>query len=133
VKHRISNATVRVHQPQRESILAEWETFARRLGPITETMDIEALRDHASEMLTVIAGDLDTPQTERRAAPEIGGQGAGRRIRSGDGGGGAWRRPGGARVQHRRDGVGVQGPARERDPSVDAVRAHAPANRTWTT
>jgi signal transduction histidine kinase len=50
---------------QRESILADWETFARRLGPITETMDIEALRDHASEMLTVIAGDLDTPQTER--------------------------------------------------------------------
>lgn len=50
---------------QREPILAEWETFARRLGPITESMDIEALRDHASEMLTVIAADLDTPQTDR--------------------------------------------------------------------
>ncbi|MEX2610036.1 MAG: sensor histidine kinase [Gemmatimonadota bacterium] len=50
---------------QREPILAEWETFARRLGPITETMDIEALRDHASEMLSVIATDLETPQTDR--------------------------------------------------------------------
>lgn len=50
----------------REPILAEWETFARRLGPITESMDIEALRDHASEMLTVIAADLETPQTDRQ-------------------------------------------------------------------
>lgn len=49
---------------QREPILIEWETFARRLGEITKTMDIEALRDHASEMLTVIASDLETPQTE---------------------------------------------------------------------
>lgn len=50
---------------QREPIMVEWETFARRLGAITETMDIAALRDHASEMLTVIAADLETPQTER--------------------------------------------------------------------
>jgi signal transduction histidine kinase len=49
----------------REPILAEWETFARRLGPIAESMDIEALRDHASEMLTVIATDLETPQSAR--------------------------------------------------------------------
>ncbi|HUF70728.1 MAG TPA: sensor histidine kinase [Longimicrobiales bacterium] len=49
----------------REPIMVEWETFARRLGAITETMDIAALRDHASEMLTVIAADLETPQTER--------------------------------------------------------------------
>jgi signal transduction histidine kinase len=50
---------------QREPILAEWETFARQLGPITESMDIAALRDHANEMLSVIATDLDTPQTDR--------------------------------------------------------------------
>ena len=48
---------------RREEILAEWETFARTLGPASDTMDIAALRDHASEMLTVIAADLDTPQT----------------------------------------------------------------------
>ena len=66
--HSIPVSTVRLSEfinEQREPILAEWETFARRLGPITETMDIEALRDHASEMLTVIAEDLETPQTER--------------------------------------------------------------------
>ncbi|HUF50772.1 MAG TPA: sensor histidine kinase [Longimicrobiales bacterium] len=49
----------------REPILAEWETFARRLGAITETMDIAALRDHANEMLAVIATDLCTPQSDR--------------------------------------------------------------------
>lgn len=44
--------------------MVEWETFARRLGTITDNMDIAALRDHASEMLTVIAADLETPQTK---------------------------------------------------------------------
>ncbi len=44
--------------------MVEWETFARHLGAVTETMDIAALRDHVSEMLTVIAADLETPQTE---------------------------------------------------------------------
>lgn len=50
---------------QREPILVEWETFARKLGTVTEGMDIAALRDHASEMLTVIAADLETPQSDR--------------------------------------------------------------------
>jgi signal transduction histidine kinase len=50
----------------RESILVEWDTFAGRMGPITESMDLVELRDHASEMLTVIAADLDTPQTARQ-------------------------------------------------------------------
>jgi signal transduction histidine kinase len=50
---------------QREPILAEWETFARSLGTVSETMDIVALRDHASQMLTVIATDLDTVQSDR--------------------------------------------------------------------
>ena len=59
---------------QREPILAEWETFARRLGAITETMDIAALRDHASEMLTVIAADLETPQTEREERKKSAGE-----------------------------------------------------------
>jgi len=45
-----------------EAILAEWETFARSL-PQGETMDMTALRDHAKDMLTVIAKDLDAPQT----------------------------------------------------------------------
>ncbi|MEO7822699.1 MAG: sensor histidine kinase [Gemmatimonadaceae bacterium] len=46
----------------REPILVEWEAFARTLAPGNASMSIEALRDHANEMLTVIAADLDTPQ-----------------------------------------------------------------------
>jgi signal transduction histidine kinase len=46
----------------REPILAEWEAFARTCTPASAPMDIVALRDHASEMLTVIAQDLRTPQ-----------------------------------------------------------------------
>jgi signal transduction histidine kinase len=46
----------------REAILAEWEAFARTCVPASTSMDITALRDHASEMLTVIAADLNTPQ-----------------------------------------------------------------------
>jgi signal transduction histidine kinase len=46
----------------REPILAEWEAFARTCTPASGAMDITALRDHANEMLTVIAADLGTPQ-----------------------------------------------------------------------
>ena len=47
----------------REPILAEWEAFARTCTPASGSMDIVALRDHANEMLTVIAADLNTPQS----------------------------------------------------------------------
>ena len=46
----------------REPILVEWEAFARTCRPASGVMDIAALRDHANEMLTVIAADLKTPQ-----------------------------------------------------------------------
>lgn len=48
----------------RDAILAEWEAFARTCTPASGAMDIVALRDHANEMLTVIAADLRTPQGE---------------------------------------------------------------------
>ena len=48
----------------REPILADWEAFARALGSVSGSMDIAALRDHADEMLTVIADDLCTPQSK---------------------------------------------------------------------
>ncbi|HYW13045.1 MAG TPA: sensor histidine kinase [Longimicrobium sp.] len=47
----------------REPILVEWEAFARTCTPASAPMDITALRDHANEMLTVIAADLRTPQS----------------------------------------------------------------------
>jgi signal transduction histidine kinase len=46
----------------REQILTEWERFARTCAPASTTMNVEALRDHADEMLTVIAADLRTFQ-----------------------------------------------------------------------
>lgn len=46
----------------REAILAEWEAFAKTCSPASGSMGIAALSDHASEMLTVIAEDLKTPQ-----------------------------------------------------------------------
>ena len=49
-------------ETEREAILVEWEDFARTCAPASGVMDIVALRDHASEMLTVIADDLKTPQ-----------------------------------------------------------------------
>jgi signal transduction histidine kinase len=45
-----------------EEILSQWESFARGL-PIGTAMDVEALRDHAEQMLEVIADDLDELQT----------------------------------------------------------------------
>lgn len=56
-----------------EPILVEWEAFARTL-PRGEAMDITALRDHASDMLRVIADDLDLPQTAQEQAEKSRGE-----------------------------------------------------------
>jgi signal transduction histidine kinase len=57
-----------------EPILEEWEAFARSL-PIGAEMDVRTLRDHAREMLDVMATDLETPQTA--TAGEAKGRGGG--------------------------------------------------------
>lgn len=44
-------------------ILEEWETFAGKLLPASAQMGPLALRDHAEEMLRVVAADLRTPQS----------------------------------------------------------------------
>jgi signal transduction histidine kinase len=46
----------------RAAILAEWDAFAKTCSPASGSMGLAALSDHASEMLTVIAQDLKTPQ-----------------------------------------------------------------------
>ena len=46
-----------------EPILSEWETFARTCVPVGASMDVEALRDHAKQMLVAFADDLSTPQS----------------------------------------------------------------------
>ena len=44
-----------------EVILNEWEDFAESLAPLEDAGRVE-LRDHASEILKVVAKDLETPQ-----------------------------------------------------------------------
>ena len=56
-----------------EPILDEWESFARSL-PMGAEMDVDALRDHAREMLTAIAKDLDTPQSDHQQAHKSQGR-----------------------------------------------------------
>ena len=56
-----------------EQILAEFEAFARALAA-PGSMDIKALRDHAAEMLAVIADDLETPQTGREQTEKAMGR-----------------------------------------------------------
>jgi signal transduction histidine kinase len=60
----------------REPILVEWEAFARTCKPASGSMDIAALRDHANEMLTVIATDLATPQGGHAQAEKSKGRAA---------------------------------------------------------
>ena len=44
----------------REQILLEWDAFARTCVPASITMDVDALRDHASAMLKLLATELET-------------------------------------------------------------------------
>lgn len=58
----------------REPILVEWEAFARTCLPAGGTMDVRAARDHASEMLTVIAADLARAQDAGASIAKSKGQ-----------------------------------------------------------
>jgi signal transduction histidine kinase len=57
----------------REPVLKEWEAFARSCKPASRTMDIEALRDHANEMLSAIAADLATSQSSKEQSEKSKG------------------------------------------------------------
>jgi signal transduction histidine kinase len=46
-----------------ETILIEWERFARSILPATKGLSVESLRDHAREMLIVIVHDMQTAQS----------------------------------------------------------------------
>lgn len=67
---------MRLHEfilKNREQILVEWEEFARTCEPASLTMDLTALRDHASEMLTVIVADLKTHQGDHEQSEKSKG------------------------------------------------------------
>jgi signal transduction histidine kinase len=48
-----------------EPILQAWEDFARTIEPAALTMDDQELRDHARQMLSTMAADLNTPQSDQ--------------------------------------------------------------------
>lgn len=50
-----------------EQILAEWENFARTLGPAADAMSRSGLRDHARLILQGIAADIETAQSDRES------------------------------------------------------------------
>lgn len=62
-----------------EQILSEWETFARTLRT-ADAMDVVTLRDHAREMLVVVACELEAPPTPADDA-EVGRKGVPRQRR----------------------------------------------------
>jgi signal transduction histidine kinase len=47
-----------------DSIVGEWESFARTLLPSAKSMSDLALRDHCREILIAVASDMETAQTE---------------------------------------------------------------------
>jgi signal transduction histidine kinase len=59
----------------RAAILKEWEEFAKSCSPASSSMGIVALSDHASEILTVIAEDLKTPQDALEQSEKSKGHG----------------------------------------------------------
>jgi len=58
----------------RAAILAEWVEFAKTCSPAGGSMGRTGLSDHAGEMLSVIAGDLKTPQGKQAQAEKSKGQ-----------------------------------------------------------
>jgi signal transduction histidine kinase len=58
-----------------ETILQAWEDFARTIEPPALTMDDQELRDHARQMLTTIAADLKTSQSEQEQSEKSLGLG----------------------------------------------------------
>ena len=84
--HRISGEAVRLAdfiERNIEPILADWVQFAESSGPAGRTMDLSALRDHATQMLREIVTDLRTPQTDAQQAEKSKGN-ADSSPRSGD-------------------------------------------------
>jgi signal transduction histidine kinase/CheY-like chemotaxis protein len=50
---------------QTETILQEWDKFARTVEPVASNMTVKELRNHAAEMLRCVANDLSTMQSRQ--------------------------------------------------------------------
>ena len=62
---------------ERDTIVAEWEVFARTLSP---DMTASALRDHADDILTAIVADMKSLQTAAEQAEKSKGRGQAQRL-----------------------------------------------------
>lgn len=49
-----------------EQILSAWESFARTVETALPAMDAKGLRNHAQHILTTVAEDMQTAQSERQ-------------------------------------------------------------------
>jgi len=58
-----------------EKILAEWENFARSVETSMPMMDSKGLRNHAEHILTTVAQDMQTYQSERQQITKSHGHG----------------------------------------------------------
>lgn len=58
-----------------EEILSDWETFARSVNTLMPMMDAKGLRNHANHILTTVAQDMQTYQSERQQITKSHGHG----------------------------------------------------------
>lgn len=58
---------------QMETILTEWEAFARTLGPAATNMTDTALRDHAKQILQAVAKDIESKQSAEQQSDKSKG------------------------------------------------------------
>lgn len=56
-----------------ESILTEWDAFARTLGPAATSMTDTALRDHAKQILQAVAKDIESKQSAEQQSDKSKG------------------------------------------------------------
>ncbi len=59
-----------------DAIVDEWESFAKTLLPMAETMSSLALRDHCREILLAVVADMQTRETESERATKSKGNAA---------------------------------------------------------
>lgn len=59
-----------------DSILTNWDAFARRNEPAASAMDDRALRNHAASMLRAIAADMAIDQTRKQSIAKSESRGA---------------------------------------------------------
>lgn len=57
-----------------EAIIRNWEDFAKEYIPPAENLNLEKLRDHVKEILSFIASDLETAQTESQQISKSKGE-----------------------------------------------------------